>query len=459
MIQDPDPRASDSEIRAAHALLAGNWRVVSVMDNGDRIGPELIRRKIVRNGQFRIANRTITHINPETGETRTTGYILNPSKSPRQIDLITQDERILKGIYKFEGDELIVCYSNRESDPRPEAFGSPEASFRILITLKVSGEPSALSTPADSVPSAGPAQKQDSSADAPKADGKDLASAKTRTASLSSPARTLTERRPTESELRRERELLGGNWSIESILDNGETLAADLIRTKIAENGIVRVGVRGMSIISPRDEQKHLWAYRIDPTQTPRHIDVTTQFDAILKGIYSFEGDRLVLCVAKSEDSPRPSSFEASEGSGRMLYRLRMLRDDPPAAKPVAVPQPPLPPSAEELSRRRELQVRELLVGSWSLTDKKGNFVAVFRPDGTFTSTRTFARRRLFEPDTVTSSGSWTYGHGVLSARVTGTTDRNMLGYGFAGRLQSIGDDAMVTADNSGQLLTLRKVR
>ena len=44
----------------------------------------------------------------------------------------------------------------------------------------------------------------------------------------------------------------------------------------------------------------------------------------------------------------------------------------------------------------------------------------------------------------------------MLSARVTGTTDRDMLGYGFFGRVQSIGEDTLVTADNTGKLLTLR---
>ena len=85
--------------------------------------------------------------------------------------------------------------------------------------------------------------------------------------------------------------------------------------------------------------------------------------------------------------------------------------------------------------------------------------MTVLRPDGSFTATRTFARRKLFEPDLVTSSGTWVYGGGVLSARITGTTDRNMLGYGFYGRLQSIGEDTMVAGDNTGKLLTLRKLR
>ena len=100
-----------------------------------------------------------------------------------------------------------------------------------------------------------------------------------------------------------------------------------------------------------------------------------------------------------------------------------------------------------------------MLVGSWALSDKKGQLVTVFRPDGSFTATRTFSRKKLFEPDSNTSNGSWSYGQGILSARVTGTTDRNILGYGFAGRLQSIGDDALVTADNTGKLMTLRKIR
>ena len=187
-------------------------------------------------------------------------------------------------------------------------------------------------------------------------------------------------------------------------------------------------------------------------------MDLTTQFDTVLKGIYTFDGDRLLVCVGKTEDDPRPSTFEAPSGSDRMLYRLKMAKDDPAPAK-FQAPKPAPQPSPDELARRREQQVREMLVGSWSMTDKKGNFVAVFRGDGTFASTRTFARRRLFEPDSTTSNGSWAYGQGILSARVTGTTDRDMLGYGFVGRLQSIGEDTLVTADNNGKLLTLKKLR
>jgi uncharacterized protein (TIGR03067 family) len=446
LLQDGDQKASEGEVRHAHQMLAGRWEAVLVIDDGDRIGPELIRTRMARAGQFTIANRMISHVNPETGESKSTAFLLNPVPSPRQIDLITSDDRMLPGIYKFDDDELVVCYTNRHGHGRPTDFASTGGSNRILMRLKVS-EASAESKPAPT-----PSFAATPAAESNPPPG---SAVRTHPVSLTRPLGEIPTRRPSESQLRVDRELLAGNWDILSIQDNGERLASDIIRTKLAEDGRVKIGVRGISIVSPRSEEKRLWAYRIDPGQTPKQIDITTQFDTVLKGIYVFNGDELKLCIAKTEDLPRPTAFEAPSGSNQILYRLKMGRPDPP---PADEPKPQ-PPSPEELERRREQRIHDLVVGSWTMNDKKGSLVTIFRADGSFTATRTFAKKRLFEPDTATSSGDWSYGRGYLTARITGTTDRGMLGYSFNGRLQSIGDATMVATDPTGQLQTLRRLR
>lgn len=444
--QDGEPKASESEIRRAHQMLAGRWEAVSIIDNGDKIGAELVRSRMARGGLFTISNRIVSHVNPETGETKSTAFLLNPLTSPKQFDLITADDRLLPGIYRFDDDELIVCYTNRHGQGRPTDFASTEGSNRILMRLKVSDAPAETRATVDRGPAAAPAAESSA---------RPMSEAKMRPASITRPLGEVPARRPTESQLRADRELLAGNWDILSIQDNGERLAADIIRSKIAEDGRVRIGGRGMSIISPRNEEKRLWAYRIDPAQTPKQIDITTQFDTVLKGIYAFSGDELRLCVAKSEDMPRPSEFEAPRGSNQMLYRLKMGRPDPPR---VEEPKPQAP-SAEELERRREQRIHDLVVGSWTMNDSKGSLLTVFRSDGTFTATRTFARKKLFEPDTTTSSGSWSYSRGYLVARISGTTERSMLGYTLNSRLQSIGDSTMVATNSMGQPQTLRRLR
>jgi uncharacterized protein (TIGR03067 family) len=152
-----------------------------VSDNGDSLDPELIRRKVLQKGKVSIANRVITHINPETGETRTTGYIINPIKSPKQIDLITPEERILPGIYKFEGDDLVVRLSSREGRDRPVDFTSPSDSFRTLLRLKVGGSSPGLASKTE--------------ADAPR--DATVTMGRTRTASLTTSVKTYNDRKPT----------------------------------------------------------------------------------------------------------------------------------------------------------------------------------------------------------------------------------------------------------------------
>ena len=175
----------------------------------------------------------------------------------------------------------------------------------------------------------------------------------------SAPATAATTRRPTESELARVRDLFKGNWDIVSILDDGQSLGPELIRRKSAQGGRVQFGTRAFATTDPRTEERRIWAYRIDPSKNPSHIDVTTQYDSVLKGIYTFEGDSLSVCVAEHEDGERPTAFEAPNGSDRMLSRLTLAASDQNPA-----PSAPPPTSSSESDQAREARIRRLIVGS-----------------------------------------------------------------------------------------------
>ena len=423
-------KPTEAELQRAHEMLAGSWQFVSIDDKGEKLGPRLVETRFARDGILKIADRRMTIVNPVTGEQRTATYRIDPSKNLRgRIDLFTRDDRILRGIYKFENDNLIICLQPGEGKDLPQEFSSPAGSDLILVSLKALSAPSAV-TP--------------------------------RPASNSSNARptpTVRDRGPSEGELRRAHELLSGEWDILAMTDDGEVLAPDLIRAKFAQNGKVRVGTRAVAIVSPKSGDRRLSAIRIDPSKVPSEVDVTTQFDEVLKGIYQFSGDELVLCLAKRDEDDRPTAFSAAAGSGDMLFRLKMAREERVAesAKPVA--RPAAKPVDSE--KEKDASIKQRIVGAWLLNDSQGSLTLMFRTDGTFSATRTWRSglKRLFDGDTTTSEGRWSYSRGLLDAYVTSTMDPKLLSRSYNYWVQSVGDSTLVVKSTFGELRTARRLR
>lgn len=430
-----DVRPTETELRRARQLLIGPWKILAATDDGQEVGPELFHSRMVKDGRVVINSRTITYVTPETGRKHTVGYMINPARQPREIDLISPDERILPGIYKIEGEHLVVCYDDGADAARPTEFESKPGSSRLLLRLEHLAGEDAKVTAAESL------DEVEMKGEVP----------------VPAPPASHDRPRATQQEIARDRDLMAGLWDISSIRDDGETLGASLIRQKVARDGKLRIGSRGLSVTSPVDDSRRLWAYRIDPAASPKEIDLINAADSILKGIYTFDDDRMIVCVAKDEDLPRPTAFEAPAGSRNVLYTLRIAKPAPTRPEPVAEPAPPEPTPAE-IRARKEGEIREMLVGSWSTTDSRGTLVIVIRPDGTFSGTRTLARPRLFQPGVITSAGSWTYANGVFSANVSSTTDRDMLGYSYVNRLQSISPTSLVMGGGVGPLKTYRKL-
>jgi uncharacterized protein (TIGR03067 family) len=451
-----------AQVDQAHQLLNGEWEIVSYIDDGEALGMRLVKAKLAKDGRVKIGARSFQVVNPDTNEARSTPFRINPLKQPKQLEFTSRDDRQVGGIYKFDGDDLVVCLESFPDTGYPAAFDAPAGSNRTLIRLRMVDHEAKIE-PQTSPPITTNAPKPSVNNPPPTP------------AEHAAVATFASSRKPSNSEILKVRELFAGNWDITSIVDDGEKLGTELIRRRFAENGRIRFGTRSFSIVNPRTEERRVNAYRLDPTKSPSEIDVTTQMDSVLKGIYTFEGDRLTICVAKNDDDERPSSFDAPGGSDRLLVNMQLAKDDPPSfgndgsyrseprpkPVPVAAPAVAAPPSPEEQARLADATVRRMVVGAWSLTDAWGSQTTVFQPDGSFVSTRTWARgrRRLFGPPSDTSNGSWSYQNGLLGAWVTSTTDPRVAGHRFDAHVRTIGEDTMVVTDAYGSIKTYRRLR
>jgi uncharacterized protein (TIGR03067 family) len=114
-----------------HDPLAGSWEVVSMLIDGEsnQISETVLT---CEDGSYmlKVGDRQI-----EAGK-----YKLDAKAEPKTIDLeITEgDDRGKRqfGIWKFEKEELVLCFAFPAADQRPKEFSGAKDSEQILVRLK-----------------------------------------------------------------------------------------------------------------------------------------------------------------------------------------------------------------------------------------------------------------------------------------------------------------------------------
>jgi uncharacterized protein (TIGR03067 family) len=123
-------------LRSDKSLLQGNWTVVAAEEAGQRVDQ--------LDGSSYTFDGDKLRIRSPFFEMDGQAYKLNTFKNPKEIDIQIGQGRVIRGIYRLQGDDLVLCtapfrpttnaqgHNVVEPGPRPTAFDSRLGSLTTL---------------------------------------------------------------------------------------------------------------------------------------------------------------------------------------------------------------------------------------------------------------------------------------------------------------------------------------
>ncbi len=123
----------DAAADAERAKFQGNWRFVSMEVQGERKpDTEFSKYKVVFQGD----QWTVSEGDRIAAQSF---FRVDPTKTPKTIDIVDIDKgRIIRGIYRLEGDRLTVCDRGAKKGGRPVEFATkPDSGFVLVVLNRV----------------------------------------------------------------------------------------------------------------------------------------------------------------------------------------------------------------------------------------------------------------------------------------------------------------------------------
>ena len=129
---------------------------------------------------------------------------------------------------------------------------------------------------------------------------------------------------PAPKDAKKDSPTVVGDWVAESIVENGD---ADPMPGKLT----VSMTADGKLTIKEGNDEPERSKYTIDPKKDPTQIDIIEPLGNGMKsitvpGIYKFDGDTLILCIAQKGE--RPKAFASAKGDRTVLITLKRIKKD-----------------------------------------------------------------------------------------------------------------------------------
>ena len=123
-----DDKANAADLKA----MVGKWKIEKAVLSGKDI------TDVIKDAKFEITDGGKYTL--EFGAEKDAGtFTVDASKKPRQLDVKPSagplKDKVMKGIYKIDGDSMTICYEHAGGD-HPKAFESKEGTNDLLIVYK-----------------------------------------------------------------------------------------------------------------------------------------------------------------------------------------------------------------------------------------------------------------------------------------------------------------------------------
>lgn len=237
---------------------------------------------------------------------------------------------------------------------------------------------------------------------------------------------------------------LQGTWRITALVDNGSVLSNQQIESDYVRDRLVQFQGPLMTFASPHSLELRKLPFVVDTKTSPMSFDLSGGEKVGPRGIMTFQGDSLIVCIAHPDKPDRPTEFASAKDSGRVLITLQRVTPTPntPAAP---VPLPPPPVSGDQATRKS-------LIGTWGNQDDRAISYTTLNADGSFSSVLNWKKGfdNIFLKD-VRSSGTWTVENGVVIARVTASTDPERRNQVYSFRIMTLSPTEFYAIDGRGR--------
>jgi uncharacterized protein (TIGR03067 family) len=122
-------QADETTLKKEKARFKGAWKIAK-FESPKGENEELKGAEVVFDAEGGLELR-------HNGETKKQMYKLNPAAKPHEIEIIHENDKTMRGIYKLEKDTLKICLcADPSSDKRPTEFAVKDGDPHILVTLE-----------------------------------------------------------------------------------------------------------------------------------------------------------------------------------------------------------------------------------------------------------------------------------------------------------------------------------